>query len=75
MTPTDLAAEQYRAEQETLHYRGLTAQAKLIGLTAQADTYGQPACNTHLIAKLRQMNPEQLATIRGQGNDTQTGTE
>ena len=74
MTAADLAAEAHRAEQETLHYQGLAAQAKLIGLTAQVDTYGQPACNTHLIAKLRAMNPEQLATIRGLGNDTQTGT-
>ena len=32
-------------------------------LPPSTETFGQPACNTHLIAKLRRMDPALLASI------------
>ena len=50
-----LAAEKHA---ETLEYQGRAEQHTLTGLT-----FGQPECNTHLIAKLRNMDPDLLASI------------
>jgi len=37
------------------------------GQPEQTETFGLPDCDQHLIAKLRNMDPELLATIRGKG--------
>lgn len=34
------------------------------------ETFGLPPCDAHLIAKLRNMDPALLATIREAGKDT-----
>ena len=55
VTAAELQAVAAQAEQDTAHYEGLAEQARLRGLTAEAETFGLPACDTHLIAKLRNM--------------------
>jgi hypothetical protein len=47
----------------------MTDQARLIGHVANHETFGLPDCDAHLIAKLRNMDPDQLATIRGTGRE------
>ena len=59
MTAAELQAVNAKAAQDTAHYEGLAEQARLRGLTASAETFGLPACDEHLIAKLRAM-PEDL---------------
>lgn len=39
------------------------AAAEALSLPPVTDTYGQPECNTHLIAKLRRLDPALLATL------------
>ena len=46
----------------------MTASAALTALES-TETFGLPACDTHLIAKLRAMDPALLATIRATGKD------
>ncbi|TQJ60501.1 hypothetical protein FBY30_2769 [Arthrobacter sp. SLBN-83] len=58
MTAAELQALAAQKRAETLEYQGLTEQHRLTGLT-----FGQPACNTHLIAKLRRMDPDLYKTI------------
>ena len=38
---------------------------------ASTETFGLPACDTHLVAKLRAMDPDLLATIRATGKEDQ----
>lgn len=57
MTAAELQALASTAAADTAHYQGLTAQAELLGVVAREETYGLPACDTHLIAKLRNMDP------------------
>jgi hypothetical protein len=71
MSAADLQAVAAAAQLDTQHYRGMADQARLIGLTASAETFGLPATNTHLIAKLRRMPAHLLATIRDTGKETQ----
>lgn len=63
MTAGELQAINAQAAEATLLAEGLTEQARLRGLTAQAETFGLPACDTHLIAKLRNMDPELRAYV------------
>lgn len=63
MTAADLQALAADAKAETLHVQGVTEQSRLRGLTATAETFGLPECDTHLIAKLRNMPPALRETI------------
>jgi len=58
MTAAELQAEAAEARTETLLIQGITEQARLTGLT-----YGLPPEDSHLIAKLRRMDPALLASI------------
>jgi hypothetical protein len=58
MTAAELQALAAEKHEETLLFEGITEQARLTGLT-----YGLPPCDTHLIAKLRRMDPALLASI------------
>jgi hypothetical protein len=63
MTAGELQEAATDASEVTLLAEGLAEQARLRGLTAQAETFGLPACDTHLIAKLRAMPEEQRNSI------------
>lgn len=63
MTAGDLQALEAEAREETRLVQGMTEQVRLRSLTNE--TYGLPPCDAHLIAKLRNMDPELLAQIRG----------
>lgn len=58
MTAAELQALAAEKHAETLEYQGRAEQHRLTGLT-----FGQPECNTHLIAKLRRMDPDLYKTI------------
>lgn len=65
MTAGELQKLGAEAGQETRLVEGLTDQLLLRGAVAAAETFGQPATNTHLIAKLRRMDPDLRDTITG----------
>ena len=58
MTAAELQALAAQKRAETLEYQGRAEQHRLTGLT-----FGQPACNTHLIQKLRRLDPALLAEL------------
>lgn len=57
MTAGELQKLGAEAGQQARLVEGMTDQVLLRGVVAVADTFGQPATNTHLIAKLRRMDP------------------
>lgn len=63
MTAGELQKLGASAEQELHLVQGLSDQVLLRGVVAAADTFGQPVTNTHLIAKLRRMDPDLRNTI------------
>lgn len=48
-----------------------TAATAALAAESRTETFGLPACNTHLIAKLRCMDPGLLAAIRETGKEPQ----
>lgn len=64
MTAAELRSLAESAAEETALLSGMADQVRLRGLAASRETFGLPACDTHLIAKLRNMDPVLLATIR-----------
>lgn len=69
MTAATLQALAAETAEATAHVTGTTDQAILRGIVAAAETFGLTHGQTHLIAKLRNMDPALLATIRGTGKD------
>lgn len=63
MTAGELQKVGAEADQETRLVEGMTDQVLLRGVVAAAETFGQPVTNTHLIAKLRRMDPNLRNTI------------
>jgi hypothetical protein len=67
VTAATLLALAAETERETLRITGVTEQARLRGLTTE--TFGLTHHQDHLIAKLRNMPADLLATIRDTGKD------